>query len=174
LELTKIAKDTVKAILNEFRLNNCSIVIREDISDEQLIDVIEGNKKYVPGIVILNKIDMIEKEELKRIKSAVKPDICVSAEKNINIEELKELIFKKMNYMRIYCKEIGKKADMGVPLIMQKDSTLKDMCEKLHKDFVAKFKFARIWGTSVKFPGMKIMKLDRVVQDEDIVEIHLI
>jgi len=173
VKLTKISEETIKTILKEFRLENSSIVIREDITDDQLIDAIEGSKKYVPGIVVLNKIDMIDEKELERIKAIVKPDICVSAENKVNTEQLKEAIFRKLEFIRVYCKEIGKKADMEVPLIMRKGNTLKDVCMKLHKDFISKFRFARIWGKHVKFPGQVIRKLDFIVEDNDIVEIHL-
>lgn len=171
-KLTKLDEATIKGILKEFGLQNCSIVVREDITDDQLIDSIEGNKKYVPAITVLNKIDMVDNKGLERVKSIVKPDICISAESGINTEELKGLIFKKLEFMRVYCKEIGKKADMEVPLIMRKGNTLRDVCIKLHKDFVSKFKFARVWGSS-RFPGMPVRKLDYILQDNDIVEIHL-
>jgi small GTP-binding protein len=173
VKLTKLNEESIKNILNEFRLNNCSIVFREDVTDDQLIDAIEGNKKYVPAIVVLNKIDAIDKEELERIISIINPDICISAENRINTEELKELIFRKLEFMRIYCKEAGKKADMNVPLIMRKNNTLRDVCLKLHKDFVAKFKFARVWGKSVKFPGQAIRKMEHILQDNDVVELHI-
>ena len=173
VKLTKLSEETIKSILKEFRLENSSIVIREDITDDQLIDVIEGNKKYVPAITVLNKIDMVDKDGLEKIKAIVKPDICVSAEMKIGTEELKNSIFRKLEFIRVYCKEIGKKADMGVPLIMRKGNTMKDVCIKLHKDFVSKFRFARVWGKSVKFPGQVIRKLNFVVEDNDIVEIHL-
>ncbi|MBI3026819.1 GTP-binding protein [Candidatus Woesearchaeota archaeon] len=173
VRLTKLNEDTIKTILKEFRLDNSSVVIREDITDDQLIDAIECNRKYVPAITVLNKIDMVDSEELGRVKSIVKPDICISAEKRMNTEDLKGLIFKKLEFMRIYCKEVGKKADIGIPLIMRKGSTLREVCMKLHKDFINKFKFARIWGKSVKFDGMVLRKLEHVVEDNDIVEIHL-
>ena len=173
VKLTKISEETIKNILKEFRLENSSVVVREDVTDDQLIDAIEGNKKYVPGIIVLNKIDMIDGKELERIKSIVKPDICVSAENKINTEELKELIFKRLEFIRIYCKEIGKKADVEVPLIMRKGNTLRDVCMKLHKDFISKFRFARIWGKSSRFPGMPVRRIEHIVEDNDIVEIHL-
>ncbi len=174
VKLTKLNEETVKAILKEFRLDNSSIVIREDITDDQLIDAIEGNKKYVPAIIVLNMIDMISQKELEKIKSIVKPDVCISAEKKIKTEELKELIFRKLDFIRIYCKEAGKKADIEVPLIMRRDNTLRDMCLKLHKDFVAKFRFARIWGKSVKFQAMVVRNLEHKLEDGDIVEIRLV
>ena len=172
VKLTKTTEETIKNILNEFKLNNSSIVIREDITDDQLIDVIEGNKKYVPGIIALNKIDMVDKEELERVKEIIEPDICISAEKKINMEELKSLIFKKLEFIRIYTKEAGKKADLNVPLIMRKGNTLKDVCLKLHKDFITKFRFARVWGKSARFPGMPVRRLEYVLEDKDIVELH--
>ncbi|RMF06839.1 TGS domain-containing protein, partial [Candidatus Woesearchaeota archaeon] len=88
------------------------------------------------------------------------------------IEELKEMIFEKLDLIRIYCKEVGKKADLEVPLIMKRGCTVKDMCEKLHRDFVRKFKFAKVWGPSAKFPGQKF-KLKHELKDEDIVELHI-
>ena len=173
VKLTKLNEETIKGILKEFRLDNSGIVIREDIADDQLIDVIEGNKKYIPAITVLNMIDMVNPRELERIKSIVKPDICISAEKRVKTEELKDLIFKKLEFMRIFCKEAGKKADTDVPLIMRKGNNLRDVCMKLHKDFISKFRFARIWGKSVKFDSMIIKNLEHKLEDNDIVEIHV-
>ena len=173
VKLTKIDEETIKAILKEFRLENSSIVIRDNITDDQLIDVIEGNKKYVHAITVLNKIDMVSNEELEKIESIAKPDICISAESKINTGELKELIFKKLEFIRVFCKETGKKADTGIPLIMRKGNTLRDVCLKLHKDFISKFRFARVWGKSAKFDGMVVRKLEHKLEDSDIVEIHL-
>ncbi|MEK6943121.1 MAG: GTP-binding protein [Nanoarchaeota archaeon] len=173
VRLTKMSDETIKGILKEFRMDNSSIVLREDVTDDQLIDAIEGNKRYIPGITILNKMDMVDEKELERVKAIVKPDICISAEKKLNTEELKDLIFKKLEFMRVFCKEAGKRADTDVPVIMRQGNTMRDMCMKLHKDFVSRFKFARIWGKSAKFPGMIVRKLDHVLLDNDVVEIHL-
>ena len=83
------------------------------------------------------------------------------------------MIFRKLNFIRVYCKEVGKKADLDVPMIMFKGATIKDLCEKLHRDFVNKFKFARIWGPSAKFPGQELKRLEHALVDGDIVELHL-
>ncbi|MCH8003166.1 MAG: GTP-binding protein [Nanoarchaeota archaeon] len=173
VKLTKLDNKTVEDILKEFKINNANIVIREDISADQLIDIIEGNKVYLPAIVVLNKIDMVGKDELDKIKSKVRPNLDVSAEKNIGIEGLKELIYRKLKIIRIYLKEYNKKADMEEPLIMWQDCTLKDLCSKLHKDFVNNFKYAKIWGSSARFPGQKFPKLEHELFDKDIVELRM-
>ncbi|MFC1697722.1 OBG GTPase family GTP-binding protein [Nanoarchaeota archaeon] len=168
-----LTKKTIENVCREFGLVNADIVIREKIDIDQLIDVIEKNKHYIPAITILTKIDMVSKEKLSQIKRNVKPDLMVSAEKDIGIKQLKELIHKRLGFISVYCKEVGKKADMKVPLIIQKGDDLRAMCNKLHREFADKFKFARIWGKSVKFDGQKILKLYHKLKDGDIVEIHL-
>lgn len=54
--------DTVRTILSEYKIHNADISLRYDASTEDLIDVIEGNRVYVPCIYLLNKIDQISIE----------------------------------------------------------------------------------------------------------------
>lgn len=172
VRLPELTDETITAICKEMRINNAEILIRSKIDADQFIDMIEGNKKYIPGIVVLNKIDLVDDVRLMQIKRNIKPDLCISAEQKINLIELKELIFQKLNFIRIFCKECGKKADLDVPLIMKRGTTIEDMCNKLHRDFITKFKYANVWGKSAKFPGQRLM-LHHVLEDGDIVEIHL-
>jgi uncharacterized protein len=170
--LTHLDKETIIAIAREFKVNNADIIIREDITDDQLIDVLEGNRKYVPAITVLNKIDMISEDKLQKIIKSVHPDLCISASKKEHLGELKELIYNKLDLIRIFLKEPGKEADMDIPLIISHGSTIRDVCNKLHKDFAAKFRFARVWGKSSKFPGQKLM-LTHLLTDEDVLELHI-
>ncbi len=169
----ELDNETIEAMLQQMHMNNTDIVIRTSITPDQLIDIIEGNKIYVPGIIVLNKMDTISPDELEKLKKHIHPDICISAQKNINIDILRDMIFDKLDLIRVYCKEVGKKADMDIPLIIKKNSTLLNMCDKLHKDFIHKFKFAKMWGKSVKHAGQRIMKLSHVLKDKDVVEIHV-
>jgi uncharacterized protein len=172
VRLSHLTPKTVEAIFKEFRLSNADVVIRDDITADQLIDVIETNKLYIPAITVLTKADLLPTAELRKVQQIVRPDISVSAEKREGIDALKQLIFERLSFMRVYCKEVGKKADLDVPLIMRSGSSVQDVCDKLHKDFVLKFKYAKIWGKSAKFPG-QVQALKHVLKDEDVVEIHL-
>ncbi|HLD34014.1 MAG TPA: GTP-binding protein [Candidatus Nanoarchaeia archaeon] len=172
VKLTQLNKDTIEAICREMRINNAQVVIRDDINADQLIDAIEKNKKYVPGIIVVNKIDMVTQKKLEEVMKETNGDIAVSGTTGAFVEDLKELIFKKLNMIRIYTKEAGKKADMNEPLIMRSGVTIKDICEKLHRDFVKKFRFARVTGPSAKFASQKL-SLTHVVKDGDVVEIHV-
>jgi uncharacterized protein len=57
LEMTHMSKATVKSICTEYKLSNADIHIRCNATVDQLIDVIEGNRIYVPCLYVLNKID---------------------------------------------------------------------------------------------------------------------
>jgi ribosome-interacting GTPase 1 len=57
--------DTVKSILSEYRIHNADITLRYDATSDDLIDVIEGNRIYVPCIYLLNKIGMYTNEKLR-------------------------------------------------------------------------------------------------------------
>ncbi len=181
VKLTKIENKTIEAIMNEYRIVSADVVIREDINADQLIDALEGNRKYMPGIVVVNKIDSLTAEGMKGLQQQLRNNevtdknddiVLISAEKGINIEKLKETIYNKLSFIRVYLKEVGKKPDLENPLIMKQGCEVKDVCEKLHKDFVSKFKFSKVWGKSAKFGGQKF-KIDHKLVDKDVVEIHL-
>ncbi|MFH2028405.1 MAG: GTPase [Nanoarchaeota archaeon] len=173
VKLTNIDKRTVVDIAREMRLSNADILIRSDITPDQLIDVIKQDCVYMKALVVLTKADLISKEELIRIINNIKPDVVISAEKDIGIDELKEKIYHRMRFINIFLKEINKQADMKEPLIMFEGSTIQDVCLKLHRDFIDKFKFARIWGKSAKFDGQVFRKLDKELHDADILELHM-
>lgn len=166
-----LSKETIKKILEEMRINNADIVIRDNINIDQLIDIIEDNRAYIPATAIITKTDIVSEEQKQKIKEQIKPDLMISVHKKENIEELKKIIFEKLQLIRIYLKEAGKQADMQEPLIVRTNIKIKNICEIIHKDFVKRFKYAKIWGSS-KFPGQIIRSLDRILKDKDIIEIH--
>ena len=173
VKLTKTDKKTIIDIAREMKINNTNILIRTDIDADQFIDVIEGNKKYTKSLTIITKTDLVDEKRLNEIKQKIKPDVVVSAEKEIGIEELRDKIYEKMGFIRIFLKEVNKPADMEEPLIMFKGCTIRDVCEKLHRDFVDKFKFARVWGKSAKFDRQIFHKMNKELMDKDVLELHI-
>ncbi len=63
VKLSKLDKELVKSIASEYIIN-ADIIIREDISEDQLIDVFIQNRVYVSAIVIVNKTDLIIRDEI--------------------------------------------------------------------------------------------------------------
>lgn len=96
-----LTQELVTSVLREFRISNASIILRQDITIDQLIDVVEGNRKYMPAIYVLNKIDQLTIEDLDII--AELPHHCpISAHHGWNIDELLEMIWDECNMLRMY------------------------------------------------------------------------
>lgn len=64
MPLTQLDEETVRSICHEYRITNAQIALRCDASADELIDVIEGNRLYIPCLYVINKIDQITIEEL--------------------------------------------------------------------------------------------------------------
>jgi len=173
VKLDNLSDETIIAILKEFRINNADVLIREPITDDQLIDLVEGNKIYMPAVIVLSKADIVSDADAEMIRREIGADCYISAQDGRGVEELKRLIFTRLKFIRIFLKQPGKEPDMEEPLIIRGGTTIGDVCEKLHKDFISKFKFARIWGRSSRFPGQKLLSLRHVLVDKDVLEIHL-
>lgn len=124
LTLTHIQSDeTIISIAKEYKLNNADIHIRCDATIDELIDVIEGNRIYVPCIYVLNKIDQISIEELDII------DRCphyvpISAKDEWNFDELMEKIWEYLDLIRIYTKPKGQIPDYEAPVIIKNGSNM--------------------------------------------------
>jgi len=160
-------------ICKTFKLSNADILIRSPVNIDSFIDALEGNRVYIPAITVVTKIDLLSKAKRETLLERINPDLVVSAAKNQGIEELKELIFQKLKFIRLYLKEVNKKPDLDEPLVMVKGTTLREVCGKIHRDFEKKFKYAKIWGKSAKFPGQIFKTLEKKLEDGDIVEIHI-
>lgn len=168
-----ISKKTIQDILKELRVNNADIVIRSKIDIDSLIDAVEGNRIYLPALTLITKIDAVSPEKREKLIKEIKPDLVVSAEKREGIEELKEAIFQKLNLIRLFMKEVGKNPDLEEPMIVKRGITIAGVCNRIHRDFINKFKYAKIWGKSAKFPGQIFHRLDKELEDGDIIEIHI-
>ncbi|MBD3187708.1 TGS domain-containing protein, partial [Candidatus Bathyarchaeota archaeon] len=96
--------------------------------------------------------------------------LLISGKKGKNIDKLRESIYRNLNLIRVFLKPKGKEADMNEPMVLKKNSTVKDACLKIHKKFVETFRFAKVWGPSAKHPGQKI-HLNHELKDGDILTI---
>ena len=171
VKLTKITEKHLKDILHLYGIVSARVVTREDITSEQLADYIAGNISYSKSITILNKIDLVDKEFLKELKKKIKSEVIeVSANSDINIELLKEKIYEKLKFIRIYMRPKGGETDFKEPLIAREGDTVEDICNKLHRRLRREFRYSLVWGKSVKFGGQRV-GLSHILLDEDVLTI---
>jgi len=172
-KLTYLNEELIKSIASEYVIN-ANIIVRDDITEDQLIDVFIQNIVYVPAIVIINKIDLVSKEvllnQINKIKQKSWKLIEISALKRKGLDRLRDIIFSELKLMRIYMKPVGKQIDYNEPLILREGNTVNDACENLHRDFKNKFRYATVTGTSAKHDSQKV-GLDHKLKDKDILTI---
>lgn len=161
---------TVKAVLGEFRMSNAEVIVNGPCTIDDLIDVIEGNRKYVPCVYALNKIDSISVEELDLIYK-IPHAVPISANHGWNFDSLLRRIWDDLDLVRIYPKPKGEAIDYSEPVILRSSRrSVEDFCNAIHRGIVSKFKHALVWGSSVKHNPQKVGK-DHVLNDSDVVQI---
>ncbi|HJT85201.1 MAG TPA: GTP-binding protein [Nitrososphaeraceae archaeon] len=168
----QISESMIREMCRIYGIHNGRITIRDpNIQVDDLIDVLAGNRVYPPSIIVLNKIDLIEKKALNAIIPFLGKNVVpVSAHSDLNIDLLKDSIFNRLEFIRIYMRPKGQETDYKEPLIVRKDTKVKDICAKLHRTMLRDFRFALVWGNSVKFEGQKV-GLDHVLSDQDVLTI---
>jgi len=110
-------------------------------------------------------------EELRVFFGASLKVLPVSAKAGDGIGELRKGVFDLLQIVRVYSKVPGRKADLRDPFALKMGSTVLDMARAVHKDFVLNYNFARIWNEN-GFEGQRVTR-DHVLQDGDIVELHI-
>lgn len=158
VKFTRINEETALAILREYGLVNADVVIREDITEERLIDAMAANRTYIPAIVVVTKADLVDRRELDELETEINgmPVFAISAKDGRGMKTLREEIFKKLDFISIYMKPQGRKVDKEEPMIIKRGSTVGNVCDMIHRTFRKRFRYANVWGDSAKFPGQTV------------------
>ncbi len=139
------------------------------------ISFMEGGWVYLRALLVGNKCDVKNAmEAYQKIENRFKSDfpiLPISAKEKMNLDELKKEIYQLLDIIRVYTKVPGKEPDRTEPVILKKGSTVEDVALSIHKDFLAKFRYAKIWGSG-KFDGQMVKK-DFLVNEGDVIELHI-
>lgn len=170
VELTHLNKDIITSILKEYRVNSADVTLRCDATVDDFIDVVEGNRIYMPCLYVLNMIDSISIEELDLL-SRVPNYVPICARHEWNFDGLLSKIWDYLDMIRVYTKPRGQIPDYSAPVVVPSyKCTVDDFCLRIHKSLSAQFKYALVWGKSVKHNPQRVGK-DHILQDEDVVQI---
>ena len=156
VDLTDAPLAQVEAIITQLENMKIEIVKKKALIIGSKLDLAGSSQNYA---ALQNRY----KEQL--------PIMAISAREGAGLEELKAEIYKVLGIIRVYTKAPGEKPDFNDPIILERGSTLADAAADVHKDFRAKLKFARVWGSG-KHDGMMV-KRDHVLQDGDVIELHI-
>ncbi len=167
---SKLSVSMAKEALKEFGVHNAEVVIAEDITLDEFLDVLAGNRIYVKSLLAVNKVDLLGRGGLEKMgaRLGTKDYHRISALRGENLESLKEAIFEKLGFIRIYLKPQGGEADHMKPLIMPDGATVRDVCDRLHGELKSNFKYAHVWGSSARFSGQRVGLGHRLMDGDEL------
>jgi small GTP-binding protein len=158
---TKLGPDPEKLvyqILREYKISSADVLAREEITVDQLVDVIQGNREYKPCLYLYNKIDTITIEEVDQL-ARMPHSIVGSVNQKFNIGEpleddlLKQKMWEYLGLTRIYTKRKGE-STMEAERNKVNDCKLKSGLLSLFPLITFRFT-ARSRGTSYSFRNPK-------------------
>jgi len=145
------------------------VPVREDPPDR------DAPREDTESLLVLNKADLDPGGEMAGLVSrmiGVRPGLhVVSGRDGTGLQELAAGIFRMLHVIRVYTRETGKSTEATEPFTVPVGATVLDFAARVHKDFAANLKSARVWG-SAKFDGQSVHR-DHVLRDHDIVELSL-
>ncbi|MCF0234234.1 MAG: TGS domain-containing protein, partial [Thermoguttaceae bacterium] len=147
------------------------------LAPESGLDEDDVGLSYTKTFLVFNKCDLPDFQD----RLALFREFCqtppfrefqVSAVDGTGMEELRTAIYQSTGVVRVYTKQPTKKEpDRDKPFTLKEGSTIFDLCDQIHKDYAARFKFARVWGEGVH--DGTVVKGDYVPKDGDVVEINV-
>jgi len=168
VDLADAPLDQMAAVTAQLERMKVTLVDRKTDEGE---DIFIRKKSLIAG----NKLDLETASQnyraLQEEYGEQLPVIAISASEGLGLEEFKLKIYQTLEIIRVYTKSPGKKPDFTDPIVLKRGSKLEDAAASVHKDFAARLKYARIWGSG-KHDGV-MAKRDHVLEDGDVIELHL-
>ena len=175
VEQTNLTDEEIQEIVRSFGIVSGTVTLRTNVTDDHIVDTLAENRIYSRAVVVINKVDLATDKDLERTRAMIPrnwPILEVSAKTGKGIKDMKDFIFENLHFMSIYLKPQGEEADLIEPLIVKDTSTVRDVCAKLHRDFVRKYRYARVKGPSAKFDWQRV-GLDHHLMDGDLLTVIL-
>jgi len=169
--------DTIREVLRERGVVNADVTIRGDPDIDRLVDGVMDNRVYIPSLVLVNKVDLVDDDYLDTVRDdlrsvGIDPDrvVYVSAEADVGLDRLEARLWDALDLIRVYMDKPGRGVDYEEPLIVRQGDAVGDTLEKLGGSFDERFRFARVTGPSAKHDEQQVGR-DHVLADEDVLRI---
>lgn len=164
-------EELVTDMVKEYGITNADVVVRDDATPDELVDVLAGNRSYIQALVALNKVDTQDPEYTKGAIRMFNERgwnvVPIAAKSGFNMEKLKDAVYDELRFINVFMKPQGQEADMKEPLVVKGGSTIGMVCDVLHRDMRARFRYAIVTGPSAKFEN-QIVGIDHVLKDGDV------
>ncbi|MEM0157609.1 MAG: GTPase, partial [Thermoplasmataceae archaeon] len=160
----------IREILKEFKITNAEVFIRENITSDDLIDHLKGHTVYIPGIFVVNKIDLPHRDEDIDDLRSMGRVIEVSATTKAGIPQLKDEIYRALALVRVYLREKSGYVDLNRPMVLRNGAVVRDVVRKISREMLESFRYAILTGPQRKQAELRV-GLDYDLMDGDIITI---
>src|SRR5262249_1277906 len=171
VDLPPISKEYTESWVPQIIRNADAILWIIDLADDDLLDRIEETKTFLADahtnldemkvLMVGNKSDAPAAADRLEVLKETYPGrlplatISAASASPKEIEAFKRLVYDFLDVVRVYTKAPGKKPDFSDPYVVARGSTVLDVAEKVHRDFVENLNYVRIWG-EVNVEGMMV------------------
>lgn len=167
--------EKVTALMQSYGYNNVILELQENADLQKIKDAIDNSLSYKKAVAFWLYGESFQKSFSKNQNDSLgtftyKNILVISIDPD-NQTNIKDIIYKELDLIIVYTRKPGEKEEDNIPVVLQKGSTIGKLCDMLHKDFVEKFNYARVWG-SARFPGQVVSK-DFKLKENDVIEITL-
>jgi hypothetical protein len=186
VDLPPISPEYTEPWVPQIIRNADAVLWVADLSDDDVLEKLEETRTLLANahadlekmkvLMVGNKNDAEGAEERAAIVREVYQErfpmttISAAMASVEEIEQFKRVVYDFLDVVRVYTKPPGKKPDFTDPYVVARGSTVLDVAEKVHRDFVENLKYARIWGEG-KADGIMVPR-DFVVSEGDVLELH--
>ena len=162
----------LKELIASLGVQNCILEIYGNVDEEDIINALDRRTVYKKAIIAAMKADMMSNEKnlgaLRAIASTMKV-VPVSLFSRLGKESIGETIIAELDLIRVWTKKEGKISDRA--LVLRRGSTVRDAAEKIHSDFIRRFKYAVVERQSARVKKFKV-GLNFKLEDNDILVIY--
>jgi len=160
-------------IAREAGIRNALVRILDETTEEDLRRAMLVNVVHKPFLVVLTKTDLVSAEDVECFKNRVGSrfkTVAISTKTGEGLEDLREEVFGFLDIIRVYPRRPGR-LEPDRPVVLRKGAKVANLAAQIHTELQRNFKFAKIWGSSAKYPGEKV-GIDFELGDGDVVEVY--
>ena len=174
-------REALISYLQTLKINSGILTLEEPITEEELFTFLRIKSMTLHALIIATKGDApASKANFIKLKEFINKkypnqfeivpvSIKFAGSKVNNPEIITEQLFQAVKFIRVYTR--NEEGDVATkPIVLKQGSTVMAVAEKLGSNFVKNFRFAKIWGLSMKFDGQRA-GIDHELFDQDIVQI---
>lgn len=174
-KLLNCTEEDISRLLSSYRIRSGLVKITGFATLGQIEDAIFRNTVYRPTVIVANKLDTQDSRSnldslLKSVTGGLRI-LPLSCSQDESFDQLGDALLSVLNIVRVYTKNPNSSIHSSIPITVKRGTTVIQVARIIHSRLFKNFKYARVWGSSVRYDGQRVGQI-HVLADGDIVEIH--